>query len=54
MKAVDKSKWATVFFALATVGCANASPQVTVNFFNNTGDNAAYVRGSTKNELRRI
>jgi hypothetical protein len=50
MKAVDKSKWATVFFALGTVGCANAAPQVTVNFFNNTGDNAAYVRGSTKNE----
>jgi hypothetical protein len=50
MKAVDKSRWATMFFAMGAMGCANAAPQVTVNFFNNTGDNAAYVRGNNKNE----
>lgn len=40
-----------LFSTLATVGVVSAGPQVTVNFKNETDENAVYVRGSSSNEL---
>jgi hypothetical protein len=36
--------------AVSTVSVAKAGPQVTVNFKNNSGEVALYVRGSSRNE----
>ena len=50
MESLSKAKLLLVFCALATIGVANAGPQVTVNFKNETNENATYVRGSSSNE----
>lgn len=51
MKSINKAKRLLACSLLAGTGLVNAAPQVTVNFKNNTGDDAVYTRGSSSNEL---
>lgn len=51
MESLSKAKLLLVFCALATIGVANAGPQVIVNFKNDTDEDALYARGSGRNEV---
>ena len=50
MKSKNKVNAVLLFSTLVTVGTVSAGPQVTVNFKNETDENAVYVRGSSSNE----
>jgi hypothetical protein len=50
MNTVNKSKFLVAVVSVFTVGLASAGPRVTVNFTNNTSDDAVYMSGSSSNE----